>query len=88
MSEKGRTGRLPGTQTKQIKEVDDAAAAYVTHRDTRLTALAKESDAKTALIKVMKKHDLTVYEDSEGGRTITLKDGDPSVKVADVRETD
>lgn len=75
------TGRLPGTQTKKTKEVDDAADQYVAYRDKRIALLADEVEAKEALIAVMKKHKLKVYKDAESGRSVTLTQKPPKDDV-------
>lgn len=84
----GRTGTLPGTQTKKQKEIDDAAAVYVRHRDKRLAELKKETESHDKLVQVMVKHKLDVYTDEESGRTITLKEGKTKAKVADQKDAD
>ena len=86
MTTKGRTARLPGTQTKVQKELDDAAEVYVKHRDRRVAALVKEKESKAALISVMKKHKKEVYVDEESGRTVTMTEGATKVSVTDTPE--
>lgn len=56
---------IAGTEQKRIKEVVDAAEAYVEQRDKRIALSAKEKAQKAALVEVMKKHSLTVYRDME-----------------------
>ena len=80
----GRTGRLPGTQTKAIRELDAAISLYVDARDARMKKSTPEKEAKTKLIELMKKHKVEVYKDQESGRIVTLKHGDDSIKVTDV----
>lgn len=74
---------VPGTERQNIPEVMDAAEAYETARDKRMALTEEESTAKTALVEVMKKHNLTVYKDPNAVPPIlvTRKPGKDSVKV-------
>lgn len=54
---------IAGTERKQIKEIDDAAEAYVEARDKRMKLTEKEVATKQALIDVMKKHGVQTYRD-------------------------
>jgi hypothetical protein len=58
-----RQSELPGIERKVIKEIDAAAEAYVVERDKRMRLSKRESDAKQALIRVMKKHKVEAYRD-------------------------
>jgi hypothetical protein len=75
--------KIPGTETKSIKEIDDAAESYIIERDKRMKLTKKEVDAKVTLIEVMKKHKLTVYkdDDSDPPVVITLTAGKDQIKV-------
>lgn len=75
--------KIPGTEPKTIKEVNDAAEAYVDARDERMKKTEKEVEAKEALVAVMKKHDLQVYkdDDAEPPLIVTLTPGVDKVKV-------
>lgn len=77
--------KIAGTGGEEIKEVNDAAEAYVEARDKRMKLTEKETEAKEALIAVMKKHDLTVYKDDEANPplVVTLVPGKDNVKVAE-----
>ena len=46
----------------KVKEIDDAADDYVTHRDARMAAREKEITASDNLLALMKEHKLTSYE--------------------------
>lgn len=54
---------IPGTERQTIKEIDDAAEAYVDARDARMKKTEKEHEAKDALIAAMKAHNTLVYRD-------------------------
>lgn len=80
-----RQTQIPGTEDREIKEVNAAAEAYVTQRDKRMKLTEKEVEAKEALIAVMKKHGLTVYRDDEAAPPliVTLTPGKDKVKVTE-----
>jgi hypothetical protein len=75
---------IRGTEPKTIKELDDAAEAYVDARDKRIERTEKETEAKEALIEVMKKHELSVYRDDTASPplVVTLVPGKDNVKVS------
>jgi hypothetical protein len=52
---------IPGTEPVSIKEIEDVAEAYVDVRDKRMNLTEDESEFKTKLIEVMKKHNLETY---------------------------
>jgi hypothetical protein len=87
-----RQARIPGTEPKRIKEVGDAAEAYVDMRDKRMKLTEKESEAKLSLIEVMKKHGLTVYKDEDAAPplvvTLKTKDGVKVEELGDGAESD
>jgi len=74
---------IPGTEEKKIKELDDAAMAYVKERDERIALSRKEKTAKDALIAAMKKHGKNVYRDPDAAPpyTVTLTEGKDKIKV-------
>jgi len=82
MARKKQT-ELPGMERKTVKELDDAAEAYVEQRDARMVLSVKEKDAKDALIAVMKKHGLDVYKDATANLRVTLVPGKDGVKVTE-----
>lgn len=84
-----RQSRLPGMEGRRIKEIEDAADAYVVERDKRMKLTKKEVEAKTKLIEMMKKHDKTIYkdEDADPPYIVTLVTGKEQVKVT-VDESD
>jgi len=57
MARKKQT-ELPGMERKTIREVNDAAEAYVDARDERMRLTEKEVERKQALISAMQKHEL------------------------------
>jgi hypothetical protein len=75
---------LPGMERKTIREVNDAAEAYVDVRDERMKLTEKEVEAKQALISAMQKHELSVYRDDSASPplVVTLVEGKVNVKVA------
>ena len=79
----GRQKELSGVERETIKEIDDAAEAYVEARDKRMALTKKEVDAKDALIAVMRTHRRKVYKDENASPplVVTLKDGKATVKV-------
>lgn len=76
---------IPGTERKQIKEVNDAAEHYVEQRDKRMGLTEKEHDAKEALIAVMKKHKIETYRDDDvtPPLVVTLVPGKDQIKVTE-----
>lgn len=79
---------IKGTEPKSIKEIDDAAEAYVDKRDHRMKLTEHESDAKQALIALMRKHKIDVYkvEEFDPPVMIVLKPGKDGVKVTEIEE--
>jgi hypothetical protein len=75
--------KIPGTEGETIKELNDAAEAYVTERDKRMKLTEKEVAAKDTLINVMKNHKLSVYKDDDADPPliITLTAGKDQLKV-------
>lgn len=63
--------------------MNDAAESYVAARDERMEHSKTESEAKEALITVMRKHDLMVYRDDDMNPplVVTLVPGKDGVKV-------
>lgn len=80
--------RIAGTEEKKNREIDHAAEAYVEARDERMQHTETESEAKNALIQVMKKHNLTVYRDDDAAPplVVTLVPGEDKVKVTQQKE--
>lgn len=74
MARPPRQAEIPGTERPRIKEVDDAAEAYVVQRDKRMKLSKKEKEAKTALISVMEKHKIEVYRDTEADLLVTVSE--------------
>jgi hypothetical protein len=92
-TEEGRTQmarrkqqRIPGTEPASIKELDDAAEAYVEARDARMSCTEVEVVAKAALIAAMKKHGVEVYKDESSvpALVVTVVPGKDNVKVSRV----
>lgn len=84
-----RQARIPGTETKAIKEVTDAGEAYRKQRDRHKALTKSLKTAKDALVEVMKKHELKVYtdEDAVPPFTVTVTDkSDVSLEELDAGE--
>lgn len=81
-----RQQELEGMERERIKEIDDAAEAYVKARDARMKKTEAEVTTKQALIAAMKKHKVANYLDSEADPplAITLVPGKDGVKVHEV----
>jgi hypothetical protein len=90
MAKTKRQTSIPGTEPKTIKEVSDAAEAYVEARDARQKKTEREVEAKEALVTVMKTHGLTVYTDADVDPplVVTLSPGKDKVKVTEANEND
>lgn len=75
--------RIPGTEGKSIKEIDDAAEHYVEQRDKRMKLTEKEVEAKKSLADVMAKHKLAIYRDDSASPplVVMLTEGDAKIKV-------
>lgn len=65
---KPKQARVPGTEQPVHKDIIAAAENYVDARDERMTCTKQEVEAKEKLMKLMKKHECSVYdyEDSAG----------------------
>jgi hypothetical protein len=82
---------IPGTERQQIQEIDDAAEAYQDAKKKRMKLTEKESEAKIALISVLRKNKVDVYRDDNASPPLlfTLKPGKDGVTVSEVEnETD
>ncbi len=90
MAKTRRQMSIPGAETKSIKEVDDAAEAYLEARNARQKKTDREVEAKEALITVMKKHELTVYTDNDASPPliVTLSPGKDKVRVTEAEDDD
>jgi hypothetical protein len=74
-------------ERQKIQEVDDAAESYVDARDKRMKLIVKETEAKAALLGVMKKHKLEVYKDESASPplVVTVVPGEDDVKVKSLK---
>jgi hypothetical protein len=81
-----RQAELAGMERERIKEIDDAAEAYVKLRNARMRATDKEVPAKEALIAAMKKHKVASYLDNEASPPlqVILTPGKDQVKVTEL----
>lgn len=59
---RGKQKMIEGTEPLSIKEIDEAAMAYVYVRDKRVALLEKEIELKEILSAAMKTHELEIYE--------------------------
>lgn len=70
---------LPGVGRKEIKELDEAAEAYVDVRDRRMALTKEEVKAKETLTLLMKAHKMKAYSyegerlNGESGETETVE---------------
>lgn len=89
----------PGIGSPSIKEVEEAADAYVDARDRRMKHSEKEVDARRYLITVLKANSSAIGKNPETGeirykydggskalRVVVLKPVDEKLKVKDVEE--
>jgi len=74
-----RSQPLPGLEDARIKPLEDLAAAYADVRDRRIELNREESELKQHAIKLMHRHDKTIYR--RDGIEIRLVEGDEDVKV-------
>lgn len=82
---KARQTAFDGMKREVDKEVAAAAEAYVTERDKRMKKSKDESEAKIALIEVMKKKGLDVYRDDEADPPVVITlSNKTNVKVTEV----
>lgn len=58
---RGRQARLPEMEDPEIEELEAAAEKYVEVRDERMALTPTESQRKTHLLGLMKKHNKTTY---------------------------
>lgn len=78
-----RQMEIAGTEKPKIPELEAAAEAYVAMRDKRMKLTEEEVEKRDQLAGLMKKHNLTFYEDLNAvpPLVVTLKVGEPKVKV-------
>jgi hypothetical protein len=58
--------QIPGTERTKIKEIEDAAEAYVSIRDKRIKLTEQECSAKEKLIELMQQNKAKLSLNSEG----------------------
>lgn len=73
--DRAKQGHLEGMAPPTIREIEAAADNYREMRDARMAYLEKEVEAKAILNRVMKDHDLNVYEYDGWLVTRTLTEG-------------
>lgn len=83
--ERAQKQHLPGMEPPRIKELDKAARSYVQTRDERMALTKDEVNAKTLLLELMKKHQLTVYDTPEGQKVV-VSSGPEQVTVRAAKE--
>lgn len=79
---------LEGMEPPSIREIENAAEAYVDVRDKRMKLTEKEVAAKETLIQAVLKHADAILPNGDGDRVyryddmvVILKAGKPNVKV-------
>lgn len=79
---------LDGMERPAIKEIEEAADAYVAVRDKRMALTTKEVAAKTNLMQVMLAHEKDLTKNGDGDlvyrfddEIVILKPGKANVKV-------
>lgn len=79
---------LDGMERPAIKEIEEAADAYVAVRDKRMALTTKEVAAKTNLMQVMLAHEKDLSKNGDGDlvyrfddEIVILKPGKSTVKV-------
>jgi hypothetical protein len=65
---------ISGTERPVIKEIEDAAEAYVRARDKRMKLTGAQCEAKAALLTVVKAHEGELSVDGEGNRVYRYDD--------------
>lgn len=63
---------IPGTKSRAIREIDDAAEAYLDVRDKRQRMTEQEVEKRSALEGVMRRHKLREYRSDDAGLSVTL----------------
>ena len=75
-----KQGYLPDLEPVTIREIDNAADAYVEVRDERCALSAEETKRREKLIELMRKHRLKIYEYEE--KVVTFEHEDKAkIKV-------
>lgn len=82
-----RQTEVPGTERKVVKEVSSAGEFYRQKRDARMAASVEEKEAKVALLEVMKKHKLDLYQDDNAVPpfVVIVSHGQDDVKVKNLK---
>lgn len=86
---------IPGTERKEIKEIEDSAEHYRAVRDKRMRMTEMEVAAKTDLIQVMLTHEADLEPGEDGTKVyryddeiVILKSGKVNVKVKAAHDDD
>jgi hypothetical protein len=81
---------IPGTERKEIPEVEAAAEAYREVRDDRCELSKKEAQKKLELLAVMRANKIKIYRypDENGEELEVLVDDEPKVKLRKTGEAD
>jgi hypothetical protein len=83
--------QIPGTQRKEVPEVEQAGEAFREVRDERRALKEKETQKKHELITIMRAHKVRVYKykDHDGDEIrVELGDGDPKIKLKKTAEAE
>lgn len=91
MSPKRKQMQIPGTERKQVPEVEQAAESYREVRDERCELSRREKQKKLELLAVMKAHKVKKYKyDDENGEEIliSLDEREPEVTVKKTGEVE
>jgi len=75
--------QIPGTERKEVPEIETAAEAYREVRDERAALSKRESMKRMELLAIMRAHGVKLYRylDNEGLELEVIVDDEPTVRV-------
>lgn len=82
--------QIPGTERKEIPDVEKAAEAYREVRDERAELSKREAQKKLELLAVMRANKVTIYRyhDGNGEELEAIIDDEPKVRVRKTGEAE
>ena len=63
---------IPGTKSRAIREIDEAAEVYLEVRDKRQRMTEQEVEKRSMLEDLMRRHKLREYRSDDAGLSVTL----------------
>lgn len=83
---RGRQQVVPGTQDKEIEELDNIADELAEVHEEQMSARNRETQLRGSMLEAMKKHKRKFYE--RGGMRFEIVQNDPRLKIKTLKDDD